>query len=160
MTPSLDLFTLADFACRAADEATIQQWQRHGLADLRPRHLRLLNLIRDRVCTSTEVAQLLGVTQQATSRSIVELVSAGLVDQRSSAPDRRVRRLVLTDKGKEAMAMAHEVRTELAREIVGVDGIESAQQLSEALMAFGQAHRARVKVVLSRWPDEGPYDGQ
>lgn len=153
MQHSLDFFTLAEFACRAADEATVRQWQRNGLRELKPRHMRLLDLIGQQPVSSSDVARLLGVTQQATSRSIVELVTADLVEQRSSPPDRRIRRLELTARGRQAMEIARQVRADLAQEIVGHQGIGSPQELADALLLFSQHHSrpARRALPATAW---------
>src|SRR5690242_12245399 len=63
--------------------------------------------------TATEVAQELGVTQQAVSKAVAELVSLGLVETVPDPADRRRRPARLTPSGRHAVASARAARAQV-----------------------------------------------
>jgi DNA-binding MarR family transcriptional regulator len=81
--------------------------------------------------TIGELAERLGITQQAVSKTVAELTAAGYVHREPDAADGRVRRVALTGRGHAAVHDAREVRTELVDELtekIGADRVESARR--------------------------------
>lgn len=77
----------------------------------------------------TDVAEFLGVTNAAASRSIDRLVQRGLIDRSVSPEDRRAVDLTLTDASRELLDRFNEIRN---RELLGVLGDFPEDKLEEA----------------------------
>lgn len=79
----------------------------------------LLHLLRLGESTHTELIALTGGDKAGMARTIEALVEAGLVARRTSATDRRVSRLTLTDSGRIAAADARERAAAVGEQLFG-----------------------------------------
>ncbi|HEY3556654.1 MAG TPA: MarR family transcriptional regulator [Kribbella sp.] len=82
--------------------------------------------------TISTLAERLGVTQQAASKSIADLERRGYVDRRPDPADARARQVVLTDRGQAVIAAAREHRAALDVELraeLGDAQVERARRL-------------------------------
>lgn len=70
-----------------------------GFPDLRPAHGFAFLRLSHGGATVTELAEHLGVTRQAASQMVDELVGRGYLDRRPHPSDARARLVVLTDRG-------------------------------------------------------------
>ncbi len=70
-----------------------------GFTDLRPAHGFAFVRLTPDGATVNELADHLGVTKQAASQMVDDLVQKGYVDRRTHPVDARARLIVLTDKG-------------------------------------------------------------
>ncbi|WP_112240491.1 MarR family winged helix-turn-helix transcriptional regulator [Kribbella monticola] len=78
------------------------------------------------------LAERLGVTQQAASKSVADLEKRGYLSREADPADARARLVVLTARGEAVIAAARRLRGELdaeLREALGADRIESARTL-------------------------------
>lgn len=71
-----------------------------GFDDVRPAHGFAFVRLSAGPATTTQLAEHLGVTKQATSELVQHLVGRGYLTREPDPGDRRVRRLVLTDRGR------------------------------------------------------------
>jgi len=62
--------------------------------------------------TVNELAELLGLSLPGTSRNVDGLIRAGLVERREDERDRRMKRLRLTDAGRDAIERVNAARLE------------------------------------------------
>jgi len=96
----------------------------------------------------------MGVTQQAASKSVVELETLGLVQREGEAGDQRVRRVTLTDAGREVVESGRAARAHLEAKLVealGDDVIATAKGALAALIdAVGGIDDLRGRRVRAR----------
>ena len=80
-----------------------------GWTDVRPTFGFVLLATRDRATTTTELAEVLGVSKQATSKLLDQMEAAGYVTRSSSASDARRRTVTLADRGHRLLGVVEEV---------------------------------------------------
>lgn len=110
---ALDLPTLAWLAGSAANEHLLAQIRAAGHPRLRIAHGYVFQLLVDGTPTVGEIAAALAVTQQAASKSVLELEELGYVRRTADPADQRVRRVALTDDGRDAIEAARAARARL-----------------------------------------------
>jgi DNA-binding MarR family transcriptional regulator len=94
---------------------------------LRHSHGYLVQRLLAGPATATEIAADLGITQQAVSKAVKELVGLGVVDVVTNTSDKRSRPVHLTDQGRQAVATSREARRAInhrVREALGDDDFE------------------------------------
>ena len=116
----LDLPTLAALAGAAANQHLLRRLRNDGYAGVRTSHGYVIQNLIDESPTVGELADRLGVTQQAASKTVVEMEALRLVARVPDAADSRVRRVQLTDEGRALLAAGRAARAELER-AVGAD---------------------------------------
>jgi DNA-binding MarR family transcriptional regulator len=82
--------------------------------------------------TITTLADLLGVTQQAASKSVADLQARGYLTRRPDPTDARAKLVTLTPRGQAVIAAARKHRAAIEAELqtsLGADRTESARQL-------------------------------
>lgn len=135
--PRLDLATLAHLAGNAANEAVLEDFRRAGHPDLRISHGYVFQRLLVGEPTVGELAEALGVTQQAVSKVTRELEALGYVARHHDPADRRITRLALTAKGSEAVETGRRLRSGLERALaarVGEDDLAAAHRVLTALL--------------------------
>lgn len=93
----------------AANDWLLDAVHRSGHPALRTVHGYLIQRLLVGSPTVGELAEALGVTQQAASKSISELESLGYVRRVADAGDQRIRRVELTERGRDAVEQARRV---------------------------------------------------
>lgn len=93
-----------------------------GFDDLRPAHGFAFARIAPYGATVREVADHLGVTKQAASQLVDELLQKGYVARRPHPTDARARLIVLTDKGWACTRAAEQAAADVVRAWSGVLG--------------------------------------
>ena len=83
-----------------------------GFPDVRPAHGFAFARIGAGDATNADVAAHLGITKQAASQLVEQLVERGYVVRTPDAKDRRARRLVLTDRGHDCTRAAEQAAAE------------------------------------------------
>ncbi|MEU6376171.1 MarR family winged helix-turn-helix transcriptional regulator [Streptomyces sp. NPDC046909] len=84
--------------------------------------------------TVTDLATHLGVTKQAASQLVEELVRKGYVERRAHPVDARARLIVLTERGWACTRAAEEAAGEAVREWVGLVGEGEVRALRDHLV--------------------------
>jgi DNA-binding MarR family transcriptional regulator len=84
-----------------------------GFDDLRPAFGYVLNAAASSAMNASDIAALLGMTKQGAAKLLVEMQTAGYVVRRDSESDGRVRRIELTDRGRQALAAAERAQAEI-----------------------------------------------
>jgi DNA-binding MarR family transcriptional regulator len=80
------------------------------------------------------LAAALGMTQQGASKAVIELERLGYVVRRDHEPDRRQRRVELTDRGVDAVEAARRIRAAIT--------VDARERLGPAGAAFVRSLRA------------------
>lgn len=106
---------------------------RLGYADLRPMHGYVFQAVQHGGATGTELAARLGVTKQAAGQLVDELEGKGYLRREPHPQGGRRRLVVLTEKGREHMAVAGRVMRELEREVDDQLGHQMAAELRTSL---------------------------
>jgi DNA-binding MarR family transcriptional regulator len=104
-----------------------------------------------RPVTISTLADLLGVTQQAASKSVADLQTRGYLDRRSDPADARAKLVSLTSRGQAVIAAARKHRAAIEAELqaaLGSDRIEAARLLLiDTLHHLGAAPTVRARRV-------------
>ena len=153
----LDLATLSWLAGSAANDHLLAAIRKAGHPQLRISHGYVFQLLIAAPRTVGEIAESLGVTQQAASKFVAELTSLGYLVVLAEPTDRRVRRVVLSALGERAVSDARAARRKLEKKLataVGEDVLLTARKALIALLeATGgleasQRRRARPPNIL------------
>jgi DNA-binding MarR family transcriptional regulator len=99
-----------------------------------------------------EIAENLGVTSQAISKSVRELEAHGYVDRWGDPADGRVRRVALTEQGRAVLEAGREIRAQLNAELAAALGAERAEAAAGALKAALDALGAMPAIEARRVP--------
>jgi DNA-binding MarR family transcriptional regulator len=132
----------------AAALARLQQ--RHP--DIRYAHGFLFQQLVDGPRPVGEVAENLGVTSQAVSKTAGQLEQLGYVARTRDSQDGRVHRIGLTDRGRAALDAGREIREQLNRELAQALGEERAHTAARALRAALAARGAMAAIEERRVP--------
>lgn len=86
-----------------------------GFDDLRPAHGFAFARLAPAGATAADLAEHLGVSRQAASQMVEELVGKGYVERRPHPDDARARLVVLTDRGRACTRAAEEAAADAVR---------------------------------------------
>jgi DNA-binding MarR family transcriptional regulator len=133
----LDVAILSSLVGTALDARTLDALRVAGHPHLRRVHGFVFQHLIEKQPTVSQLASALGVTQQAASKSVAELETLGYLRRETDARDSRVRRIALTERGREAIAVSRQVRVDLSRALlddVGRDALDTTRQVLVALL--------------------------
>ncbi|QWB26576.1 MULTISPECIES: MarR family winged helix-turn-helix transcriptional regulator [Streptomyces] len=105
-----------------------------GFEGLRPAHGFAFARLAPDGATATDLAVHLGVTKQAASQLVDEMVRKGYAERRAHPGDARARLVVLTERGWACTRAAEEAAAEAVREWGAVLGEGEARVLREQLL--------------------------
>ncbi len=146
---ALDLGYLALFVGLRVNELVLEAVQEDGHEGLRHAHGYVFQHLIGGPRTISELGGLLGVSQQAASKSVAELVALGYVES-ATAADARVRRVELSAKGRAAIARTRAIRAQLEARFEKRHGPALAQArvlLAELLEELGGAEAVRTRKI-------------
>ncbi|MGW4397772.1 MarR family winged helix-turn-helix transcriptional regulator [Amycolatopsis nivea] len=154
MTPldlaDLDLATLAWLAGSSANRAILAELHEAGHAGVRNSHGYVIQHLIDRAPTVSELAGLLGVTQQAASKHLLELERLGYVARVPDPADSRVRRAQLTDRGWQLVGDSRRIRQQLDARLTKSAGKEAAEAARLVLARVLDATGGTADVLARR----------
>ena len=146
----LALTHLAQFVGLAANRQIVERMREAGFGDVRESHGFLIQHLLAEPRSVGELAQLLGITQQAVSKSVAELTAGGYLET-VPADDARVRKLRLSVRGHECVLCSRRLRDSLERRLKSKLGVRRFEQtrsiLAELLEALGGAASVRSRRV-------------
>jgi DNA-binding MarR family transcriptional regulator len=105
----------------------------------------LLRLLHTQTIRVSEIGEIMGITNAAASQSVDRLVNMNLVHRSEDTTDRRVKKLELTDDGKELLERGIESRSKWMEKVI--NSLPSDQQkmvvnsltiLTDAVLEPGQ----------------------
>jgi len=114
-----------------------------GFDDIRPAHGFAFVRLAPSGATVGEIAEHLGVTKQAASQLVEELVAKGYVARQPHPTDARARLIVLTERGWAATRAADAAGAETVRPWIDVLGPERFHALCTDLARIAPAGRIR-----------------
>ncbi|HET9957089.1 MAG TPA: MarR family transcriptional regulator [Polyangiaceae bacterium] len=146
----LSLTQLALFVGQAADEQLLEQLRSAGFQDIKVSHGYVVQHLLGGPRAIGELAALLGVTQQAASKTAAEMVRAGYAEL-IPGEDARVRQLRLSERGAACVERARSARKRLEARLsqhVGSESYEDARRtLGGLLDALGGSEAVRKRRV-------------
>lgn len=148
---SLDLATTSWLAGSAANDYLLAAIREAGHPHLRISHGYVFQLLIDAPKTIGEIAEGLGVTQQAASKAAAELTRLGYLDTLADPQDRRIRRVTLSARGRNAVSDARRARQDLEALLaseIGASEVHTARSALGALLRLtGGLDAARCRRV-------------
>jgi DNA-binding MarR family transcriptional regulator len=149
--PQLDLGLAALFAGQVLADTVRERLEARGFAGLRFSHGFLVQRLVEAEQSIAALAEALGVTQQAISKTVTELERLGYVRRRADPRDARVRLVALTDRGRAAVDAAREERAAVVAELrdrLGPRRVDAATRLlREVLELHGASAAVRTRRV-------------
>ncbi|WP_354639348.1 MarR family winged helix-turn-helix transcriptional regulator [Kitasatospora camelliae] len=114
-----------------------------GFEDLRPAHGFAFVRLAPGDATVGDLAEHLGVTKQAASQMVDELVRKGYVERRPHPTDARARLVVLTERGWACTRAADEAAAEAVRPWAAALGDPRLRELRDDLVRLAPSGRLR-----------------
>ena len=133
---SIDLPTLTALAGASANEYLLARLRGAGHESIRMSHGYVFQHLIGGSPTVSDLAEALGVTQQAASKSVLELEKLGYVVRQPDLADSRVRRIALTAKGRSIIARGRAARAKLEAELAAEIGPRAIADARRAMLAL------------------------
>jgi DNA-binding MarR family transcriptional regulator len=131
--PHDDVALLCQVIGNATTDRITASLATHGFDDVRASHGYVFQGVIAGDTTSTQLAQRLGVSVQAVSKTVSELEAAGYLERRRDEHDGRARTIVLTRRGRTMLRRSREARAAVRDEIRDRLGDRDAQKLGVLL---------------------------
>lgn len=131
---TIDLATLAWLAGASANEYLLAAIRGSTHSKIRNAHGYVFQHLLTRSRTVGELASLLGVTQQAASKVVLELEELGYVKRLADSADSRVRNVALTARGVGVVQRARAERSRLEARLVKQFGREAVDDARRVLV--------------------------
>jgi DNA-binding MarR family transcriptional regulator len=154
---SLSVSYLAQFVGTFANQRVLAEMKRAGFGDLRASHGYLIQHLLREPHSVGQLSKLLGVSQQAVSKTVAELTRAGYLESRPGA-DARVRLVCLSERGHASVLAARRIREKLERRLSDHLGEKRFAALRASLIDLLQA-LGGVEAVTGRRVPNGEGDG-
>jgi DNA-binding MarR family transcriptional regulator len=128
------LVRLLSMAVTVALESLHEELARAGHPDLRPAHGYALHAVSTGVDTASSLGPLLGMSKQGAAKLLQTLVEGGYIEIGTATDDARRKPLVLTERGRSAVASSVAIQQDIERrwaETVGsrrMDTVRAALQ--------------------------------
>ena len=150
---ALDLPVLTTLVADAVSAVTLARLSAAGHQAVRQTHGYVFQHLVAGSPTVGELGALLGVTQQAASKTLTELEGLGYVRRARSDVDGRSRRIELAGAGREVVELGRRIRLELEGQLedrVGPRRVKEARRTLAALLDVAGGHEvvARRRVPL------------
>jgi DNA-binding MarR family transcriptional regulator len=143
---------LAHFVGVFANQHVMSEMTRAGFGDLRESHGFLVQHLLREPHSVGELARLMGVTQQAVSKTVAELTRSGYLETEAGGDDARVRRLRLSERGHASVLASRRIRDKLERRLADKLGAKKLTALRGALSDALQELDGTVAVKGRRVP--------
>jgi DNA-binding MarR family transcriptional regulator len=115
-----------------------------GYTEIRPGHGCVFRFIDDDGTRLTELAERSGFTKQAVGEVVADLERLGYVKRVPDPEDRRAKTIMLTQRGREALAAGREVMADIERRWAEEFGEERIAQLRETAELLLESERGAV----------------
>lgn len=141
--PSGDLPLLLLAAAAEVSQAIQAGVSAAGFTDVRPAHGFAFVRMAPEGATIGEIAEHLGVTKQAASQLVDELVTKGYADRNPHPRDARARLITLTDRGRACTRAADAALAEFAQRWTDTLGAATVSELGHSLAQVVAPGRVR-----------------
>ena len=130
----LDLVSAVYLSGLALNEEALRRLHARGHDGLRMRHGYVIQHVVEGPIPVGELAERLGVTQQAASKTSAELEQLGYLERTSDPADARVRRVGLSARGRAVVEETRRIRADIAAELATALGARRAAALRTAAL--------------------------
>lgn len=128
----LDLGYLALFLGQRVNELVVQRLVRAGFQNVRASHGYVVQHLIEKERSITELAQRMGVTQQAASKTVSEMVRLGILAAKP-VRDRRAKGICISKRGWESVRLSRRARAQIDRRLVKTVGAEEYRRTKACL---------------------------
>ena len=146
----LDLGYLALFLGQRVNELIRDRLMRAGFKNVRESHGYVLQHLIEGERSITALARRMGVTQQAASKTIAEMMRLGVLEA-NPAKDRRAKVIGISKRGWESIRFSRMARVQINRRLATIVGVQSYQEMKRDLIrcltALGGVERIRSRRV-------------
>jgi len=140
---------LLGLAFRAMNDHLHSRLAQLGREPVRPAHGYVFRYLSGHpAATMVDLAAHLGVTKQAASKTVTELVDWGYLDRRPHPADRRAQILRLTDRGQEYVRLADQLWAEAEQEWADLIGPERLAAVHHDLRAYVELKQGDGAITL------------
>ena len=146
---TLGALHLAQFVGTFANRQIRADMKRAGFGDLRESHGYLIQHLLKEPHSVGQLSKLLGVSQQAVSKTVAELTRSGYLETQAGAADARVRLVQLTERGHASVLAARRFRERLEKRLHRKLGPRRSAALRASLVEVLQ-ELGGASAVLSR----------
>jgi DNA-binding MarR family transcriptional regulator len=146
----LDLAYLGFFVGRRVNELVVQRLIKAGYTNVRETHGYVLQHLIGSERSISDLARRMGVTQQAASKTIAEMVHLGILEA-TTAADRRAKMIQISARGWDSIHFSRRARAQIDRRLTKAVGIEDYRRVRDCLVAclaeLGGVQRVRSRRV-------------
>jgi len=150
--PALGALHLAQFVGTFANRHILADMKRAGFGDLRESHGYLIQHLLKGPHSVGQLSRLLGISQQAVSKTVAELTRSGYLETQAGEEDARVRLVQLTERGHASVLAARRFRERLERRLQTRLGPKRSAALRASLVAVLQELGGTDSVLSRRVP--------
>jgi len=129
----LDLGYLALFLGQRVNELVVQRLLRGGFKQVRQSHGYVIQHLIESDRSISDLARRMGVTQQAASKTVAEMIRLGLLEA-ESAQDRRAKVIRISSRGWESIRFSRKARIQLERRLQTLLGTSKHRDLKAGLI--------------------------
>lgn len=132
---------LFQHAARSYSERALELLKAKGFSDITLFHTVLISNLDAEGAQITAIAEKAGITKQAMGQLVTELEKKGYVQKTKSAEDSRAYLIQFTERGKDALLAAYEVKVIIEneyKELLGVESVDTLRALLETLIDAGE----------------------
>ena len=133
--PPVPLARLFAIGYRALVDGLHEELPRRGWSDVRPAFGFVLLALRESPASLRDLPAVLGTSKQAVSKLVDAMVAGGYVERDTDPDDARAKRVRLSERGRQLLAVVEEVYAELERDWAAVLGEERLSRLRQDLTA-------------------------
>ena len=126
----LDLSYLCFFLGRRVNELVVETMKNSGSGNVRESHGYVIQHFIESDRSITELGQRMGVTQQAASKAVAELIGLGILEALPGA-DKRSKRIRLSEVGRGLVKASRDARKKIEKKIekaIGKNQFENTKQ--------------------------------
>jgi DNA-binding MarR family transcriptional regulator len=136
--PREDIGLLCQVIATATSDRVLERLNDAGFDDVRVSHGFVIQGLLAGDATVTSLAERLGVSSQAVSKSVIELEERGYVARRRDLGDGRARTIELTDRAAAMLEVSRRARLDVQQEIAAHLGPANARTLARLLRTLSQ----------------------
>lgn len=149
---SLPLARLFAMAYRDLIDGLHDQLAARGWPEMRPAYGFVLVAASRAPVTTTQLAELLGMTKQAASKLAASMVDLGYLEESPAAADGRVRPLRLSASGRQLLAAVEEVYAQLESQWAQVIGERAVSRLRrDVTRVVRSQHEGTLPAIRPVW---------
>ena len=147
--PEHDLILLVQACSARLNDDVLARVRTEVGDDVRIRDGYVFQHIVDGPCSVSELARRLGVTQQATSKQVADLVDRGLVERRRDPSDARAWQISLSERGRDVVHAGRRARRAVIDDLVAALGSDVVTRLVDDLTRLSD-HSGAIERLLGR----------